>query len=116
MKNIFLLNAGLLVLHPKECCIVLCHQAQLIMIYILLMSFIYLIPCCGCSLEYVGEVGKKINKRFNWYKSCFNNPKNIGFHFLISRLKPSRDILFLISEGICFQIFGPKYDTDSVPL
>ena len=69
MKNIFLLNTGLLVLHPKDCCIVLRHQAMLIMIFILLMSFIYLIPCCRSSLEYVGEVGKKINKRFNWHKS-----------------------------------------------
>ena len=38
------------------------------------------------------------------------------FHFLISRLKPSRDLLFWISEGICSQIFGTKYDAGSVPL
>ena len=36
-----------------------------------------------------------------------------GFHFLISYLKPSKDLLFVISArfivilaGICFQIFG----------
>ena len=42
--------------------------------------------------------------------------QSVGFHFLISRLKPSRDFLFRLSEGICFQIFGPNYDADSVPL
>ena len=42
--------------------------------------------------------------------------QSVGFHFLISRLKPSRDFLFRISENICFQNFGPKYDADSVPL
>ena len=42
--------------------------------------------------------------------------QSVGFHFLISRLKPSRDFLFRLSEGICFQIFGPSYDADSVPL
>ena len=42
----------------------------------------------------------------------------VGLHFLISLslLKPSRDFLFRISEGICFQRFGPKYDADSIPL
>ena len=38
--------------------------------------------------------------------------QSVGFHFLISRLRPSRDFLFRISEGICSQIFGPKYDAD----
>ena len=42
--------------------------------------------------------------------------QSVGFHFFISRLKPSRDFLFQISEGICSQIFGSKYDADSVPL
>ena len=41
--------------------------------------------------------------------------QSIGFHFLISCLKPSRNML-LISEGICSQIFGLKYETDPVPL
>ena len=40
---------------------------------------------------------------------------SVGFHFLISGLKPPRDFLFWISEGTCFQICGPKYDTDLVP-
>ena len=39
-----------------------------------------------------------------------------GFHFLFSLLNPSRDSLFLISAGFCSQIFGPKFDADSVPL
>ena len=42
--------------------------------------------------------------------------QSVGFHFLISHLKLSKDFLFLISKGICSQIFGPKYDADSVPL
>ena len=40
---------------------------------------------------------------------------SVGFHFLISGLKPPRDFLFWISEGTCFQTCGPKYDTDLVP-
>ena len=38
--------------------------------------------------------------------------QSVGFHYLISRLKPSKEFLFRISEGICSQIFGPKYDAD----
>ena len=34
--------------------------------------------------------------------------QSTGFHFLISLLKLSRDSLFLISAGICSQIFGPR--------
>ena len=36
-----------------------------------------------------------------------------GFHFLISHLETS---LFLISAGICSQIFSSAHDADSVPL
>ena len=39
-----------------------------------------------------------------------------GFHFLISFLKSSRVLLFLISEGICSRILGPRYEPDSLPL
>ena len=42
--------------------------------------------------------------------------QSVGFHFLISCLKLSGDFLFRTSEGISFQIFGPKYDADSVLL
>ena len=34
--------------------------------------------------------------------------QSVGFHFLISHLKLSKDFLFRISEDICFQIFGPN--------
>ena len=33
---------------------------------------------------------------------------SVGFYFLIYLLKPSQESLFLISTGICSQIFGPK--------
>ena len=39
-----------------------------------------------------------------------------GFHFLISFLNPTRESLFFISVGICFQILEPKYEADSLPL
>ena len=38
-----------------------------------------------------------------------------GFHFLISFLDPTRESFFFISVGICSQIFGPKYEADSLP-
>ena len=37
-----------------------------------------------------------------------------GFHFLISFLKPSRELTFLISEAICSQIFRPRYKANSL--
>ena len=52
-----------------------------------------------------------------WDKDIANSAMAVRWlHFLISYLKPSRDFLFQISERICFQIFDPKYDADSVPL
>ena len=39
-----------------------------------------------------------------------------GFHFLIYFLKPTRELIFLISKVICSQILDPKYDADSLPL
>ena len=41
---------------------------------------------------------------------------SVVFHFLISFSKPLRESLFLVSAGICSQIFSPKYNADSVPL
>ena len=52
-------------------------------------NVIYLITCSRCSLQYAGMVGQKINERFNWYKACFQNPKNMTFivYYMIISIK-----------------------------
>ena len=57
-----------------------------------------------------------MNPKFGIKISQILQGQFVGFPFLISRLKPSRDVLFQISDGIWLQIFGPKYDADPVPL
>jgi len=42
-------------------------------------NVIYLITCCNCGLQYVGETCQKLNERFNWHNTCFNNPKKYSF-------------------------------------
>ena len=40
---------------------------------------VYLITCNKCKLQYVGETSQSLNKRFNWYNSCFRNPTTYSF-------------------------------------
>ena len=42
-------------------------------------NVIYFIICSRCSLQYVGMIGQKRNERFDWQKTCFNNPKKMAF-------------------------------------
>ena len=35
---------------------------------------VYPITCYKCKLQCVGETSQNLNKRFNWYNSCFRNP------------------------------------------
>ena len=42
-------------------------------------NIIYLVTCCKCGLQYVGETCQKLNKRFNWHMSCFKNPQKYSY-------------------------------------
>ena len=42
-------------------------------------NVVYLITCNKCKLQYVGETSQNLNKRFNWYNSCFANPTVYSF-------------------------------------
>ena len=87
----FRLKTGLLVLHPNEFlifdCTVYpdCHSGNVI----------YLITCSRCSLQYAGETGQNINKRFHWHKVCFKNPQKHGFYYLIISIKECMKILHI---------------------
>ena len=35
---------------------------------------VYLITCNECKLHYVRETSQNVNKRVNWYNSCFRKP------------------------------------------
>ena len=42
-------------------------------------NVIYVITCNRYSLQYVEETVQKLNKRFNWHKTVFNQPCKCGF-------------------------------------
>ena len=42
-------------------------------------NVVYLITCNRCKLQHVGELSQNLNKRFNWYNSCFRNPTAYSF-------------------------------------
>ena len=42
--------------------------------------------------------------------------QSVGFHILISFLNPSKDSICQITGGINYQLLGPKYDANSLPL
>ena len=42
------------------------------------------ISCSRYSLQYVGETAQKLNKRFNWHRTGFNQPDNYGFCCILS--------------------------------
>ena len=54
---------------PDDTVYVNCHSSNVI----------YLITCCNCGLQYVGETCQKLNERFGWHKTCLNNPQKYSF-------------------------------------
>ena len=47
-------------------------------------NVIYLITCCRCFLQYNRESVQKFNKRFNWYRTGFNQPGKYCFCHILS--------------------------------
>lgn len=49
---------------------------------------IYLITCSRCSLQDIGVTAQKLNKRFNWHRTGFNQPgimTSVAFQQIISK-------------------------------
>ena len=62
-------------------------------------NVIFLITCNRCSLEHVGEKAQKINERFNWYRTGFNQP---------SKYSTTIDIIFWELLLLCQIFFSPQ--------
>ena len=59
--------------------------------------------------KYFEKCQQPIKLRFGTDILQILEEQSAGFHVLVSCLKPSMDLLFLISEYICSKIYGRKY-------